>query len=570
LVRERLSKTCKLAALDSVRRCLYSLRLENLVVLHSCQPRFPALSIHRHLIVRLLTIALLIVPCLIVEASTQAARSPSMGRDTESVRPSSVLDVEIQHRLSALATAKRGTDADSVKAASRFLAASGLRQMGYVLAELGQYSQAEDAYGRSVEFEEEAQTHLELCMVYLQQAKPDDCLSETSKVILNNPQNAAAWRVQSKAYAIKNDTAHAASSLHQADALPKDASKMPAALNAPAKLSVAQRLQLKKRQSELSRIIADALNDLGTTEAREGRYALSLDHLHEAEHWQTSLPGLQRNIGFAADRVGDYPEVVRALRKVIAEDPNDRLARTILGTALYSTHDFAAAVQTFAQLGDPAIDEPGVAYAWADSLVKLNRFHEAGTLLNKLEQRPQSADMFILIAQARSQMGDYSHAVESCRRAIAADPQILKAHYIAGLALLREGQSAEAESELKSELAVDPNSVETQYNLAFVLLQQSRPQEAVPWLEKVVAQDPNHAQANYELGKQLQSDGKTADAVRFLEVAARLSPQMAHVHYQLQSAYRALGRRDDADRELRMYKEIKEKNRTPGGSETKP
>jgi len=472
--------------------------------------------------------------------------------------------------LSALEGAKQGDDPGTVKTASRSLAASALRKMGYILAQLGQYSQAEDAYVRSTDFEERAETRLDLCMLYLKIARPDDCLSQTSKVILNDPQNSAAWRVQSNAYTAKKDAEHAASSLQQAEALPKGTSEMPAVVSSSATSSVAQRSQLKQRQVELSKIIASALNDLATTEAREGSYALALDHFHDGERWQASLPGLQRNIGLAADRVGDFPEVIRTLRKVIAADPNDRVARAILGSALYSTHDFAGAAQAFAPLGDTAIEQPGVAYAWADSLVKLNRFHEAKTLLDKLEQRPQSADTFIVIAQLRSQMADYTHAVESCRRAVAADPQIPKAHYIAALALLHEGHSAEAEAELRSELAVDPNSVETQYNLAFVLLQQSRPQEALPWLEKVVAQKPNHAQANYELGKQLLSDGKTEDATRYLEVAARLSPQMAHVHYQLQSAYRTLGRRDDADRELKIYKEIKEKTRTPGGSATKP
>lgn len=517
----------------------------------------------------ILTSALLTVPFQILEASTQAANVSSTPHDAKTVQRRSPFDAEIEQRLSALEGAKQASDADSVKTASRSLAASALRRMGYVLAELGQYSQAEDSYVRSADFEDRPNTRLDLCMLYLKISRSDDCLSQTSKVILNDPQNSAAWRVQSSAYAVKKDAEHAASSLQQAEALSKDASEIPEALNSPAKLSAAQRSQLRQRQSELSKIIAAALNDLGTTEAREGRYALALDHFHEAARWQPELPGLQRNIGFAADRVGDYPEVVRALRKVLAADANDRIARTILGSALYSTHDFAGAAQTLGPLGDTAIEQPGVAYAWADSLVKLNRFREAGVLLDKLEQRPQSADTFILIAQARSQMGDYSHAVNSCRRAVAADPQISKAHYIAALALLREGQSAEAESELRAELAVDPNSVETQYNLAFVLLQQSRPQEAVPWLEKVVAEEPNHAQANYELGKQLLSDGKTKEAARYLEVAARLSPQMAHVHYQLQSAYRALGRRDDADRELRIYKEIKEKNREPVSSETK-
>jgi len=470
-------------------------------------------------------------------APSQTAKAAPKGHRTVSIPPSpSELDIQIKNRVNALEAAKQSNDSAAVKDACRSLAAAALRRTGQHFVAAGNFPQAEKIYTRSIDFQDSAATHLDLCMAYLLAEKPDDCLSETSKVILRDPQNAAAWRVQSKAYRAKNDFEHAKASLLQAEAFPDSPTEIPLVAIAPAKLSTAQRAELKSKQADLAKIIATALNDLGTPEAREGKFPLALDHFQEAERWYPSLPGLMRNIGLSADRVSDYHEVVRAVRKVVAADSHDQLARIILGSAFFSTHAFGEAVQTFAPLGDAAFEEPGVAYAWADSLIRLNRFPEASALLDNLEQRPLTADTFILIAQARSQMGDYAHAVLSCQRALAVDPQILKAHYIAALALLREGHSSDAESELRSESQVDPGSVETQYNLAFVLLQQSRPQEAIPWLEKVVTQDPDHAQANYELGKQLLSDGKTEAAAKYLEAAARLTPQLAHVHYQLQAA----------------------------------
>ncbi len=369
---------------------------------------------------------------------------------------------------------------------------------------------------------------------------------------------------------MKNDFSHAAEALKQAQALPDHSEEMPAIPGGATKLLPAERSRLKATESELAKTLANALNDLGTAEAREGKFQLSLAHFHEAERWQPTLPGLMRNIGLAAERVSDYPEAVRALRGVVADDPNDRLARIILGTALFSTHAFADAARVFTPLGDSALQEPGVAYAWADSLIKTNRFHEAGVLLDKLEQRPLAAETFILIAQSRSQMGDYPQAVAACHRALVSDPSTPKAHFIAALALLRQGRSADAESELRAELQLDPSNVDAQYNLAFVLLQQSRPEEAVGWLEKVVAKTPDHAQANYELGKYLLGEGKTTDAARYLETAARLSPELAHIHYQLQAAYRALGRQADADRELQVYRQLKEKSRNPNSPGMKP
>ena len=443
-----------------------------------------------------------------------------------------------------------------------------MRRAGQILVALSDYSKAEDVLNRSIDFEDAASTHLDLCAAYLASKNPSDCLTETAKVILRDPQNAAAWRVQSEAWKMNGDVAHAESSMKQAEALTNNPQDLPPRLVSTGRLSSSQRSQLKQEQSDLAKIIANALNDLGTTEARESNFPLALTHFHEAEQWLPTLPDLMRNIGLAAARLQDYPETVRALRKVIATNPSDQLVRTILGTALFSTNAFAEAIRVFGPLGDSALQEPGVAYAWIESLIKLNRFPQAGALLDKWQQLPLTPDNYILIAQARSQMGDYPHAVAACRRALELDPKTPRAHYLAALALLREGHSREAETDLRSELELDPDNEETQYNLAFVLLQQSRPEEALPLLQKVVAQDPNHAQANYELGKQLLSDGKTEEAAKYLEVAARLTPQLAHVHYQLQSAYRSLGRRADADRELKLYKEIKERTRDPHGMGT--
>jgi len=556
-----------LAALDLLKRCLYSHRSDSAAVLRSHSNSdclFASLTS-----LPLLWSSLLLYPFTAPTAAQTPHHRPTSKSPTVAISTSSPLAATIHDRLAALEQAKSAGDSKAVKDASRALAAVALRRNAQISVLVGDLPKAQDVFSRSIDFEDAPDTHLDLCAAYLAAKQPGNCLTETAKVILRDPQNAAAWKVQSEAWKMEGDSTHAESSLKQAESLPPNPQDFPGLLIPPAKQSPAQRAKLKREQADLAIIVANALNDLGTTEARESNFPLALTHFHEAEQWQPALPGLMRNIGLAADRVQNYPEAVRALRNVVAADPSDQLARTILGGALFSTNNFAEVTQTFSPLGDAALHEPGVAYAWVESLIHLKRFPEATALLDKWQHLPLTADTYILIAQARSQMGDYPHAVAACRHALALDPKTPKAHYIAGLALLRDGHSQEAEADLRAELQLDPYSEETQYNLAFVLLQQSRAEEAVPWLEKVVAQDPDHAQANYELGKQLLSDGKTEEAAKYLEVAARLTPNLAHVHYQLQSAYRTLGRRADADRELQIYKAIKEKTREPQSQDVK-
>ena len=329
----------------------------------------------------------------------------------------------------------------------------------------------------------------------------------------------------------------------------------------PTNATPRQRESAKVQERELSKILASALNDLGTTEARQQKFDLALAHFHEAERWHADTPGLMRNIGMAAVRISDYGEAVRALRGVLEADPRDKVVRSLLGTSLFSTDHFSEAVQVFTPLGDSALQEPELAYAWAMSMVKTMQFSQATALLEKLQKQPLPAETLILIAQAWSQMGNYPRAVEICHKALQLDPKLAQAHFIAGMALIRSGHPADAVSEFRSELELDPHNNDAQYHLAFALLQLSHNDEAVELLREVLARDPNHAQANYELGRELLEEGKKEEAITYLEAAARLNPQLDAVHYQLQSAYRAVGRKEEADRELKIFREMKAKNR---------
>jgi len=71
---------------------------------------------------------------------------------------------------------------------------------------------------------------------------------------------------------MQGDSAHAESSRKQADALPSNPEDMPESPIPAAKLSSVQRARLKHEQSNLAKIFANALNDLGITEAREGKF----------------------------------------------------------------------------------------------------------------------------------------------------------------------------------------------------------------------------------------------------------------------------------------------------------
>ena len=534
--------------------------------------RFPSL--------RCLFLLFLAVACTFASALPQA-NDPHTAQNKAAHAES--VPSELKLRLRALDSARSSGTPTAIAAASRSVVALALRDFAELQIAQDKPAQSIESYRRSLDFENVSGTHLELALAYLRADHPDQALSQATDVLVADPQNARAWRVQGQVWMWKGNYGQAVESLRKSTALQpaaetsrllrlalSRASKHPDPRPAaPSGAALADLLpkpkitpaELQARQRRLRKILGSALNDLGTAEARQQQFSLALAHFHEAEQWQPETPGLMRNIGMAATRTGDYAEAARALRPVVAADHNDDVARSMLGMALFSTGLYGDAAATFAPLGDSVLERPELAYAWAESLVKVNRYREAAALLDKLESRPLATSTQLLVAQAWSEMGNYSRTVVACQRVLQADPKLAQAHHLAGLALIHQDRPAEAAAEFRTELQQDPANTDAEYHLAFVLFQLSQDQQAIPLLKDVLARNPNHPDANYELGKALLRAGKTAEAIPYLEAAARLKPELDAVHYQLQSAYRSVGRKADADREANIYRAMKAKSR---------
>ena len=346
---------------------------------------------------------------------------------------------------------------------------------------------------------------------------------------------------------------------------------MPAFVDATAQLSASDLSRAKlndkekevalRQEKQLREILGTSYNDLGTAEARQKNYAEALSHFLEAERWNPDIPGLTRNVGLAAARVGDNATTVRALARHVASNPDDNVARALLGIAYYMTEAYADAAKTIAPLGEAAVQDPGLAYPFAVSLTRSGRLQEAEKVLDRLEQQATTAENFLLLGQQWADAGNATRALGALHRATELDPGLRRVHYHAGLVYIREGRPADAEREFDAELTLSPDNTDVQYHLGYAHLLQSQRDKAQALFQAVVAANPQHAEAQYQLGKLLLDQEQVKNAIGHLEAAARLSPEKDFVHYQLQAAYRKDGRVADADRELEAYREIKARNR---------
>lgn len=334
-----------------------------------------------------------------------------------------------------------------------------------------------------------------------------------------------------------------------------------AAILARAGLSEETKKAAAAEEDQLRAILGVSFSDLATSEAIRRDYPSALAHFQEAERWNPAVPSLLRNLGVAAFRAQNYEECVRALSQVVANNSSDAVARAMLGSAYFGLENYREAASVIAPLGDRAMRDATLGYAWAASLSRLGELTQATQILQEYEKTDLSPDAILLVGQLWTDMADYSRAVKSFHRALDGDPSLAKAHYFAGLAQLHWEHTNEAIEEFNAALKLSPDDPDTKIGIGYVYLQQTRNSEAMELFRSVIASHPENGNAHYQLGKLLLNGDKVQEAVAHLEAAARALPQSDYVHYQLQAAYRKESRIAEADRELQIYKELKAKNR---------
>jgi tetratricopeptide (TPR) repeat protein len=317
----------------------------------------------------------------------------------------------------------------------------------------------------------------------------------------------------------------------------------------------------KQREQALKSVLGLAFNDLATADAIQKNYPEALGFYQQAEYWDSSLPGLEKNLGLCAFRAKNYTEAIPALSAALQQNTTSAPLRAMLGLSYFATDKYQDAAHSFDPLGASGMTDGEVGYAWAASLAHIGDMKKATEVLSAYEGQPRAPDALLLVGQLWTEIGDYARGIATLERAVGSDPQLPRAHFYEGLAYIRWVHWPEAAEQFQDELNLNPGDLDALYHLGFVDQQQSKIDDALALYMKVIAADPNYANAQYEAGKILLDRGDFSNATDHLQVAVQLSPDKDYIHYQLQSAYRKLGRTADADRELAIYKELKARAR---------
>ena len=347
-----------------------------------------------------------------------------------------------------------------------------------------------------------------------------------------------------------------------------DTKKMPVK-NAPdpalpeVNLSAERSAELKKIKAYLSEVLAQAFYNLGVIDVQNNQLTEAFENFAAAAQWKSNFPNLDRSWGIVAFRAGLFDKAVASLARQIKANPQDNLARQMLGASYYFTKDFKNAVETLKPLESAITSDAELAYFYGVSLIQLERNQEAAPIFDKLAQISQkNAETLTYAAQGFMFLGDYERAVKEFLTASALAPQMPKINFFIGQSLIRLNRFDEAEKAFVRELQVNPADESSKYHQALTLIERKiRPDETMKLLNEAIALRSDYADAHYQLGKIYLERGETEKAIRQLETAVNSDAKKDYIHYQLSIAYRKASRKEDADRELKLYQELKSANR---------
>ena len=228
------------------------------------------------------------------------------------------------------------------------------------------------------------------------------------------------------------------------------------------------------------------------------------------------------------ERSGHVENAIPAMRLAIERDPKNEAYRFRYAMLLTDTRAPAAAVIRLEEALKEFSRSSRLWFALGVAQSALDKIEEASkSFARAVELDPRFAPAIAYLGMTHDHQGRYAEAVAHYERALALDPKLAAARYLAAEAILKQASAdtARAEAHLREAVALDPAFAPARVSLAKLYLRGNRVEEAVRELEAAIASEPKLADAHYQLGRALQRLKRTTEAQAALATFKRLSEE---------------------------------------------
>jgi len=232
---------------------------------------------------------------------------------------------------------------------------------------------------------------------------------------------------------------------------------------------------------------------------------------------------------------GHYENAIPAMRLAVQRDPKNEAYHFRYGLLLTDSHAPAAGIV---------------------------RLQEA------LKQFPNSGRLWLALGIAQFTYGQNAEAENSFKRSLAVDTKLVPALAYLGVTYAERGQYEKAIGFYEQAMALSPKTATLHYLIADTMLKNSNADtiRAEKYLKRAIELDPKLAAAYLSWGRLYVRSNRYSEAAPLLERAVALQPELVEAHYQLSRVLVKLKRPDEANRELAIFKQLTEKQKTQNES----
>jgi len=244
-------------------------------------------------------------------------------------------------------------------------------------------------------------------------------------------------------------------------------------------------------------------------------------------------------------------EGLRALERVVAEDPKVIDAWFMLGNEYYRRRQFSRAIEQFTRALALKPDYDLVVINMANAYRALGRDREAMIGYRRfMELDPKNAQIRYEAAQILIDGGNLDEARRELTQALALEPKLAAARNALGVLALRRGDLAGAEREIRAAIEEKSDVRLAHFNLALLAEQRGDLPRAVAEYRTEIELHPNSYKAAFNLGRLYEGQGDRQGQVAAFRQAIEMNPFFAEGHLFLAKAY--LDRGQDFDEAVRL------------------
>jgi choline-sulfatase len=204
-------------------------------------------------------------------------------------------------------------------------------------------------------------------------------------------------------------------------------------------------------------------------------------------------------------------EGLRALQRVVDEDPKVIDAWFMMGNEYYRRHEYTKAIDRYKRALELKPDYDLVVINMANAYRALGRDQEAMVGYRRfMELDPKNAQIRFEAAQILIDNGKLQDAEAELRHALALEPKLAAARNALGVVALRRGDAAAAERDIRAAIAEKPDVRLAHYNLALLAEQQGDLPRAIAEYSREIELHANSYKAAFNLGRVYERSGIAA------------------------------------------------------------